>query len=528
MDPRIRYCVELDRLKHLPGFKRIRAETRFLLIKEFEGRFGVMEKRRLGKSYRRTAAAERFCSQSGLSIRSFFRWSREYKEHGIEGLVPLFGAKNEQPNSRNSTKPFPIRLWVDPRHPLLCLGQLLETLKTHPAIPTSTAKNAVAYLEQELRLLERTSGLSLGRELTQEEILALEAYRTGTHKNHRAKAMILLMAREGRTMQEIARASQRSQRTIYRCLQLFRKEGISFIEVKVNEAGREQVWRERTTRVVDILHGSPGLHSINRTTWTLGAIQLAYRKLHGETLSTGALSRIIKKAGYTWRHARKVLTSPDPEYLEKVARIIEVLQRLKVGEAFFFIDEAGPWRVKKYGGKALTPPGVTRVIPDVQESKGSVYLIAALEALTNQVVWRFISGKTSGAVLGLLEMLGERYRGCSRICLTWDALSSHSSKAVNSWIDDANAKGGPSFEVYPLPSNAQFLNVVESTFGNTRRAVIHNSDYASTDEMQAAIARYLEERNAYFQANPRRAGNKIWDKEVFRVEELPGGLYKKM
>jgi hypothetical protein len=70
--------------------------------------------------------------------------------------------------------------------------------------------------------------------------------------------------------------------------------------------------------------------------------------------------------------------------------------------------------------------------------------------------------------------------------------------------------------------------VVESTFGNTRRAVIHNSDYASADEMRAAISRYLEERNAYFLANPKRAGNKIWDKEVFKVEDLPGGLFKKM
>jgi transposase len=336
------------------------------------------------------------------------------------------------------------------------------------------------------------------------------------------------MANEGRTMMEIVKASGRAQRTVYRCLRTFRKKGLAFIEARMNEAGRERIWQERKTRVIDILHGSPALFGINRTSWTLGAIRQAYSQIHGELLPMGALSSIIKKSGYTWRHARKVLTSPDPEYRQKVERIIEALQSLKAGEAFFFIDEAGPWRVKKYGGKALTQPGVTRVIPDVQESKGSVYMVAALEALTNQVVWRFISGKTAAAILGLLEMLGKKYRGCSRICLTWDALSSHSSKVVTSWIDNANAKEGPRFEVYPLPSNAQFLNVVESTFGNTRRAVIHNSDYASADEMRAAISRYLEDRNAFFLTNPRRAGNKIWDKEVFRVEELPGGLFRKM
>ena len=242
----------------------------------------------------------------------------------------------------------------------------------------------------------------------------------------------------------------------------------------------------------------------------------------------GALQSIIKKSGYTWRHARKVLTSRDPEYRVKVAQFLDVLHNLEEGDAFFFIDEAGPWRVKKYGGKALTAPGTIRVIPENQESKGCVYLICALEALTNQVTWSFIKGKTVHALLGLLEMLREAYRGCSRNYLTWDALASHNSKMVTAWIDDANGKAGPSFEVCPLPSNAQFLNVVESTFGNTRKAVIHNSDYASADEMRTAIANYLDERNAYFLANPRRAGNKIWDKEVFRVEELPGGLFRKM
>ena len=114
------------------------------------------------------------------------------------------------------------------------------------------------------------------------------------------------------------------------------------------------------------------------------------------------------------------------------------------------------------------------------------------------------------------------------IYLTWDALASHNSKQVTGWIEEANSKEGPKFEVCPLPSNAQFLNVVESTFGNTRKAVIHNSDYASADEMRAAIASYLEERNAYFKANPRRAGSRIWDAEVFKVEELPGGLFRRM
>jgi hypothetical protein len=72
----------------------------------------------------------------------------------------------------------------------------------------------------------------------------------------------------------------------------------------------------------------------------------------------------------------------------------------------------------------------------------------------------------------------------------------------------------PKVELAPLPASAQFLNVIESVFSGISRAVIHNSNYGSAEDAMAAIDRYLDERNKYFQAHPKRAGNKIWGKEL--------------
>ncbi len=46
--------------------------------------------------------------------------------------------------------------------------------------------------------------------------------------------------------------------------------------------------------------------------------------------------------------------------------------------------------------------------------------------------------------------------------------------------------------------------------------------------MQEAIARHFEDRNQYYLENPKRAGNKIWDKQAFDFDKLIGGLFKKM
>jgi hypothetical protein len=67
----------------------------------------------------------------------------------------------------------------------------------------------------------------------------------------------------------------------------------------------------------------------------------------------------------------------------------------------------------------------------------------------------------------------------------------------------------PFVKLAPLPTCAQFLNVIESVFSGMARAIIHNSDYQSVDECKAAIDRYFEERNEHFRKHPKRAGNRI-------------------
>ena len=118
----------------------------------------------------------------------------------------------------------------------------------------------------------------------------------------------------------------------------------------------------------------------------------------------------------------------------------------------------------------------------------------------------------------MLELIRDRYRAYDRVYVTWDALSTHRSKTVTNWIGSNNFRAEkefyPTFHVIPLPTRSQFLNVVETTFANTRRAVIHNSDYPSPEEMRAAIDGHLNSRNEYYRLNPKRAGNKIWKKEV--------------
>ena len=106
-----------------------------------------------------------------------------------------------------------------------------------------------------------------------------------------------------------------------------------------------------------------------------------------------------------------MLTSTDPQYQEKLAKIQSILSTLGPNERFFSIDEYGPFSVKMQGGRSLTPPGKVRVVPQRQKSKGSLIITAALELSTNQVTHFYSEKKNTAEMIKLLEILVKQYAG---------------------------------------------------------------------------------------------------------------------
>ena len=267
-----------------------------------------------------------------------------------------------------------------------------------------------------------------------------------------------------------------------------------------------------------ILHAPPSSYDINRTTWKMDDLQ-RMMIFAGFGLGKAHIRKIIKDAGYTVRTAKKVLTSNDPQYREKLAHLTHILSHLGPKEKIFSVDEYGPFAIKLRGGKSLVGPGEVKTIPQIQQSKGSLIFTAALELSTNQVTHFYSGKKDTKEMITLIETLLQAYAEEDCLYFSWDAASWHSSKLLYATVKEINSGQAkrdrklPTVKFVPLPSRAQFLNVIESVFSGMARAIIHNSDYQSVEAAMKAIDRYFAERNAYFKAHPRRAGNKIWGKE---------------
>lgn len=264
--------------------------------------------------------------------------------------------------------------------------------------------------------------------------------------------------------------------------------------------------------LVSILHRPPSDFGINRSSWR-GVDLHRVMAAQGAPLSGARMRRIIKSTGFKWRKARTVLTSNDPKYTQKVRAIREILAGLKNSEAFFSIDEYGPFSIKKKGGRKRVAPGESYLVPQWQRSKGWLILTAALELSTNQVTHFYSLKKNTDEMIRMSDLLRGQYAHCEKIYLSWDSASWHVSKKLKAHLEGLNRTAGreyPVMEIAPLPAGAQFLNVIESVFSGMARAIMHNSDYESPEAAKRAINQYLQHRNSHFRDEPSRAGDKIW------------------
>jgi len=331
---------------------------------------------------------------------------------------------------------------------------------------------------------------------------------------------------QGNPLASVASEFQVTAKTVLKWVRRYETKGLTGLSDKSSRPHR--IARRHPlpdsnfeAQLFSILHSPPTEFGFNRTTWKQDDLQQALKD-RGYSATKATIAKVVKAAGYRWVKARRVLTSSDPDYRAKLDRIKAVLATLGKDEAFFSIDEYGPFKVCQRGGKTLAPRGQQPTVPQWQKSKGNVIITAALELSRNRVTHFYSETKNTEEIIKLLTVLLEEYKDCRVLYLSWDAASWHDSAALMEAVKANNGMatviGSTRMELLPLPTTAQYLNVIEGVFNGMARSIIHNSDYQSVEEAKQAIDRYFADRNTFFLDCPRKAGKKIWGSEANNSE----------
>jgi transposase len=404
------------------------------------------------------------------------------------------------------------------RHPGRYPERLLRTLQRRVAHWRTVHGPERNTFEWMLAVLQRkVEHAALHREISElPDLLLLRRRLYNGRLSDRNRSMVVLASRRGLRSSVVCAFLGISKATHRRYLETYERGGAAMLFGPQTRSTRKFDNDALKEAVFGTLHEPPSNYGINRTSWKFSDLCRVLGE-KGRPACPQVVRKIVKAAGYSWRRARVVLTSSDPAYSGKLDRIRTILSGLGPDEAFFSIDEFGPFAVRTKPGLTLTAPGEQRIVPQWQKSRGCLLMTAALELSGNQVTHFYSTKKNTAEMIRMMEVLVDQYRDRRKLYLSWDGASWHISKQLFQRIEQHNAAvlegGGPVVETAPLPTGAQFLNVIESVFSGMARSIVHNSDYKTLDDAKAAFDRYFQERNAHFRQHPRRAGNKIWRKE---------------
>jgi transposase len=144
----------------------------------------------------------------------------------------------------------------------------------------------------------------------------------------RNRALAILATEKGFSTRIISRVLHMSRTTVVRCRRSYSDFGSKSLALTKKSKSSKSDKKSNQDAIFSLLHSPPSAHGFNRTTWRMIDLQEVLRR-QDTYMCKEVIHRIIKEAGYRWRHARIVLTSRDPEYRAKVDAIEEILASLR-------------------------------------------------------------------------------------------------------------------------------------------------------------------------------------------------------
>jgi putative transposase len=311
--------------------------------------------------------------------------------------------------------------------------------------------------------------------------------------SRRLRMHIALLASDGHSPTEIARALFCSRTTVYALADRFLREGEAAFDDRWRRGPEPLLGEEANERLERLLEeDSPTSHGWLRSRWSCKLLALQLLRERATAASRETLRRALHRLGFRWRRPRPVPPERNSEEQieQKQARLEDVLSMAEKAGSFFQDEtklETNPkvgfcW-MREGKQKPLRTPGTNR----------KVWISGALNFKTGRLHWVAGERRNDELFIRLLDHLRKIYRCHKELRLATDNDSSHTSKRVRKYVEDSGSR----IRLYPLPSWSPESNPVEVVWWSLHEAVSRNHECAGLDDLVELAEDYLEERQPF-------------------------------
>jgi len=209
-------------------------------------------------------------------------------------------------------------------------------------------------------------------------------------------------------------------------------------------------------------------------------------------LSQSTISRIWRAFGLQPHRTETFKLSTDPLFVEKVRDIVGLYLNPPERALVLCVDEKTQVQALDRTQPLLPmrPGQVERRTHDYVRH-GTTSLFAALHVATGEVIGDCHRQHRSVEFRKFLDTIDAAVPADLDVHLIMDNYGTHKTALIQRWL----AKR-PRYQVHFTPTSASWLNLVEGFFAELTNKQLRRNAFRSTAELEGAIRRYLEVRNA--------------------------------
>lgn len=301
------------------------------------------------------------------------------------------------------------------------------------------------------------------------------------------RSKIVLMAAEGTQNREIAEKLRARPKTVTLWRGRFVVHRLDGILKDAPRPGRKpRISEQKIDRIIDLtLHTKPR----GATHWTT-------RTLAKESGVSHMTVRRIWKAHRLQPHReRSFKLSSDPEFNERVRDVVGLYMNPPDKAVVICVDEK-PGIQALDRSQTILPlrPGMVASRSWEYERKGKIDLFAALSILDGTVVTQLHRRHRHQELLIFLREIDEKVPKELDVHMVLDNLGTHSTPDVKRWF-----VRHPRFKLHFTPTDASWLNMVESWFSQLAERQIRRNSFPHATALSKAIKEFVVE----YQKDPR-------------------------
>jgi transposase len=296
------------------------------------------------------------------------------------------------------------------------------------------------------------------------------------------RSKIILLSIEGKTMDEIIKATGLSKPAVNKWRQRFRAEGIAGLRDAPRSGKPATITAVQKAKAVQKACEKP----------TGGYTNWSQKRIAKEVgVSQSKVHQILKQADLK-PHKTEYWCgkSPDPEFESKMMNIVGLYMDPPKNAMVICVDEKTQIQALDRTQPVLPlKEKAPKRLTTTYKRNGTVSLIAALAVHSGEITARPVKSNNADNFLSFLKKLDRTYRK-KKLHIIVDNLSIHKNQKVKDWL-----KTKRKIKLHFTPTYSSWLNQVEIWFNILTKDVIKGGIWKSKEQLTSQIMEYIDTYN---------------------------------